>query len=73
MFIVADITFTLMLAIVSEIEGHFHFGRNQKARYLWKVFSEHSDITKDFWDTRYRGGTTPWDAGGVPAACGGGA
>ena len=20
----------------------------------------------DFWDTRYRGGTTPWDAGGVP-------
>lgn len=22
----------------------------------------------DFWDSRYRGGTTPWDAGGVPAA-----
>ena len=22
----------------------------------------------DFWDTRYRGGTTPWDAGGVPTA-----
>ncbi|HYL89863.1 MAG TPA: methyltransferase domain-containing protein [Burkholderiales bacterium] len=21
----------------------------------------------DFWDTRYRGGVTPWDAGGVPA------
>lgn len=21
----------------------------------------------DFWDTRYREGTTPWDAGGVPA------
>jgi len=20
----------------------------------------------DFWETRYRGGTTPWDAGGVP-------
>lgn len=20
----------------------------------------------DFWDARYRGGTTPWDAGGVP-------
>jgi len=20
----------------------------------------------DFWDTRYRGGVTPWDAGGVP-------
>ncbi len=22
----------------------------------------------DFWDTRYRGGVTPWDAGGVPSA-----
>jgi SAM-dependent methyltransferase len=22
----------------------------------------------DFWDTRYRGGVTPWDAGGVPRA-----
>jgi len=21
----------------------------------------------DFWDTRYRGGVTPWDAGGVPS------
>ena len=21
----------------------------------------------EFWDTRYRGGVTPWDAGGVPA------
>lgn len=21
----------------------------------------------DFWESRYRGGTTPWDAGGVPA------
>jgi len=47
------ITITLMLAIASEVEGHFHFGRNQKARYLWKVFSEHSDITKDFWNVRY--------------------
>ena len=26
-----------------------------------------SDSSKpDFWDTRYRGGVTPWDAGGVP-------
>jgi hypothetical protein len=47
------ITVTLMLAIVSEIEGHFRFGRNEKARYLWTVFSEHSDTTKDFWETRY--------------------
>ena len=22
----------------------------------------------DFWETRYRDGTTPWDAGGVPTA-----
>lgn len=24
----------------------------------------------DFWDTRYRGGVTPWDAAGAPAALG---
>jgi hypothetical protein len=47
------ISVTLMLAIASEIEIHFNFGRNERARYLWGVFSEHSDITKDFWDTRY--------------------
>lgn len=44
---------TLMLAIASEIEAHFRYGRNEKIRYLWQFFSEHSDITKDFWETRY--------------------
>lgn len=44
----------LMLAIVSEIEGHFHFGRNEKARYLWTIFNKHSDISLDFWESRYR-------------------
>jgi hypothetical protein len=47
------ISVTLMLSITSEIEGHFHFGRNEKTRYLWGVFSEYSDITKDFWESRY--------------------
>ena len=47
------IAMILMLAIVSEIEGHFHFGRNQKARYLWTVFNKHSDIALDFWEARY--------------------
>jgi hypothetical protein len=47
------ITITLMLAILSEIEGHFHFGRNHKARELWAMLNAHSDIALDFWDTRY--------------------
>jgi len=44
----------LMLAIVSEIEGHFHFGRNQKARELWTLLNAHSDIALDFWEHRYK-------------------
>jgi hypothetical protein len=47
------IAVTLMLAMASEIEAHFFYRRNEKTRYLWKFFSEHSDITKDFWETRY--------------------
>jgi len=43
----------LMLAIVSEIEGHFHFGRNQKAREVWGILIKYSDIALDFWETRY--------------------
>lgn len=43
----------LMLAIVSEIEGHFHFGRNQKAREIWAILIKYSDIALDFWETRY--------------------
>lgn len=43
----------IMMAIVSEIEGHFHFGRNQKARELWTYLNQYSDIALDFWETRY--------------------
>lgn len=43
----------LMLSIVSEIEAHFHFGRNEKARYLWAILIEYSDIALDFWEARY--------------------
>lgn len=48
------IAITFMLAITSEIEAHFGYGRNEKARYLWAYFSEYSDMTKDFWESRYR-------------------
>src|SRR5215208_6444366 len=44
---------TLILAMASKIEVHFRYGRNEKACYLWQFFSEHSDITKDFWEMRY--------------------
>jgi hypothetical protein len=44
---------TIMLAIMSEIEIHFKYGLNERCRYLWTFVGEHSDITKDFWKTRY--------------------
>lgn len=47
-------TFTLLLAITSEIEGHFRYGLNKRAKYLWQIFSESSDIAKDFYESRYR-------------------
>jgi hypothetical protein len=48
------LTVILMLSIVSEIEGHFHFGRNQKAREVWTILSQYSDIALEFWEMRYR-------------------
>jgi hypothetical protein len=47
------IAITLMLSMASEIEGHFGFGRNQKARGLWAIVKEYSDTTKDLWELRY--------------------
>lgn len=47
------LTIILMLSIVSEIEGHFQFGRNQKAREVWTILNKHSDIALDFWEARY--------------------
>lgn len=43
----------LMLAICSEIEVHFKYGLNQRARYLWAFLSPTSGIIKDFWETKY--------------------
>jgi hypothetical protein len=47
------ISITLMLAIVSEIEIHFHYDLSQRLRFIWTVVSEYSDIAKDFWTMRY--------------------
>ena len=47
------IAITIMLAIVSEIEAHFRYDLNQRARYLWTILIEYSDITKDLWEHRY--------------------
>ena len=47
------LTIILMLSIVSEIEGHFQFGRNLKAREVWTILNKHSDIALDFWEERY--------------------
>jgi hypothetical protein len=47
------LTIVLMLSIISEIEGHFNFGRNHKAREVWTHLNNHSDIALDFWEARY--------------------
>lgn len=47
------IAIVLMLSIASEIEGHFHFGRNERARFLWTILLQYSDIALDFWESRY--------------------
>lgn len=44
---------TLLLSIVSEIEGHFHFGLAARAKYLWVIFDQHSDLAKEFYKARY--------------------
>jgi Family of unknown function (DUF5677) len=48
-----DIAITLTLAMVSEIEGHFRYGKAETAKYLWTILRAYSNISKDFYDTRY--------------------
>jgi hypothetical protein len=47
------IAITLMLAMSTEIEVHFNYNQREKIMFLWTILNEHSDMTKDFWDTRY--------------------
>ncbi|MGH9930775.1 MAG: hypothetical protein ACREA9_16315 [Pyrinomonadaceae bacterium] len=43
----------MMLAMCTELEAKFRYGKRQDINFLWTVLSEYSDITKDLWDTRY--------------------
>lgn len=47
-------TYTLLLAIISEIEAHFDYQMKDKANYLWTIFAAHSDMAQDFHDLRYK-------------------
>ena len=47
------IAITTMLAMSTEIEIHFSYDQRQKVKFLWTILNEYSDMTKDFWDTRY--------------------
>ncbi|HEY0377226.1 MAG TPA: hypothetical protein VGC87_09735 [Pyrinomonadaceae bacterium] len=46
--------FTLLLAIASEIEAHFKYDLKERAKFVWQVLSEYSDISKDFYERRYQ-------------------
>ena len=45
---------TLLLSIVTEIEGHFRFGLATRAKYLWVIFEDNSDLSKEFYEARYK-------------------
>jgi len=45
---------SLLLSIVSEIEIHFQFGLAARAKYLWVIFEQHSDLAKEFYKSRYQ-------------------
>jgi len=47
-------TLALLLSIISEIEGHFRFGMADRAKYLWTIFEQHSDLAKEFYERRYK-------------------
>lgn len=46
-------TFTLVLAICTEINAHFGFDRAAKIESLWQIMIKHSDLSKQFYDRRY--------------------
>lgn len=47
------LSITIMLAMCTELEAKFRYGKRDDISYLWTVLSEHSDMTKDLWETRY--------------------
>lgn len=47
------VAITIMLAMATEIEIHFNYQQREKVMFLWTILREYSDMSKDFWDTRY--------------------
>ncbi len=46
-------TINLVLALVSEVESHLHFGLVERIRYLWGILIEYSDEAKELYEKRY--------------------
>jgi hypothetical protein len=44
---------TLMVAMCSEIDTHFRYGKKEDLKFLWTILNEYSDISKDLWENRY--------------------
>jgi hypothetical protein len=47
------VAITLMLSMMSEIEAHFHFGLDQKLKYLWGIAASYSGKAKEIYNRRY--------------------
>jgi len=47
------LSIAIMLAMCTELEAHFRYGKRDDIKFLWTVLNEFSDMTQDLWDTRY--------------------
>ncbi len=49
-----NMSLTLMMAIITELELEFRFGLNERAKYVWSILREWSEEAKDIYDRFYR-------------------
>jgi len=48
-----NMTLTLMMALITELELEFRFGLNEKAKYVWAILSEWSTEAKELYQHHY--------------------
>jgi hypothetical protein len=48
-----NISLTLMMAVITELELEFRFGLNERAKYVWSILRGWSDEARDVYDHSY--------------------
>lgn len=49
-----NMSLTLMMAIITELELEFRFGLNERAKYVWSILRDWSDEATEIYDRFYR-------------------